>query len=77
VPVVIVTETDSSDLDPNDFASILCNPSKSRAFVNAVDNAICGAGTFRQSRVTAPSLPVLDDTSISTPISGRRERRVS
>ena len=42
VPIVVVTGTDSSDLDPNDFAAILCKPIKVEVMVNAVDDAICG-----------------------------------
>ena len=42
VPIVVVTGTDSSDLDPNDFAAILRKPIELEALVNAVDDAVRG-----------------------------------
>jgi CheY-like chemotaxis protein len=43
VPIVVVTGTDSSDLDPYDFATILRKPITVEALVTAVGNAIRGA----------------------------------
>jgi twitching motility two-component system response regulator PilH len=42
VPVVIVSGTDTSDLNPNEFAAILHKPITPDALVKAVDDAIRG-----------------------------------
>ncbi len=42
VPVIIVTGTDTSDLDHKDFAAILRKPIDGDALVNAVDAAVRG-----------------------------------
>jgi CheY-like chemotaxis protein len=42
VPVVVVTGTDTSDLDPDQFASILPKPTTPDAVVRAVDDAVRG-----------------------------------
>lgn len=44
IPVVVVSGTDMSDLNPNDFASLLMKPIKPEALVWAVDNSIRRAG---------------------------------
>ena len=43
VPVVIVTGTDTSDLDQKDFAAILRKPIDADALVSAVNAAVSGA----------------------------------
>jgi CheY-like chemotaxis protein len=40
IPVVVVTGTDMSDLDPQDFSSMLMKPVQGDALVWAVDNSI-------------------------------------
>ena len=40
IPVVVVSGTDMSDLDPHDFASLLMKPIQPEALVWAVDNSI-------------------------------------
>ncbi len=42
VPIIIVTGTDTSDLDQNDFAAILRKPIDADALVNAVNAAVRG-----------------------------------
>jgi len=42
VPVIVVTGTDASDLDQNDFAAILRKPIDAEALVNAVNSAVRG-----------------------------------
>ena len=40
IPVIVVTGTDTSDLDKNDFAAILRKPIDTDALVQAVDAAV-------------------------------------
>jgi CheY-like chemotaxis protein len=43
VPIIVVSGTDTSDLNPEDFASILHKPIDPEALVNAVDQAVRNA----------------------------------
>ena len=42
VPVVVASGTDTSDLDPKDFAAILKKPIGPDTLVKVIDDAVCG-----------------------------------
>jgi DNA-binding response OmpR family regulator len=40
IPIVVVTGTDASDLDPSEFSSVLKKPTSPEELITAVDNCV-------------------------------------
>lgn len=52
LPVIVVSGTDISDLDPSEFACLLCKPIHTDAVVHAVNYTLLRVGGFRGSLTT-------------------------